>query len=60
MHRLQLIHRDIETSNLLFDDEANAKLCDLGFARQTDDDFMTRLGTAQYIAPEVFDDTYAT
>ena len=49
-----MIHRDIKLENLLFDDEANVKICDLGYARKMVDEQMTLLGTPQYIAPEIY------
>ena len=56
LHKRAIIHRDVKLDNLLFDDDANVKLCDWGFARfSNEEDFMTRLGTPAYIAPEIYD-----
>lgn len=54
--RQQVIHRDVKASNIMLDDEFNAKLGDFGLARLVDHhkDAATTLvaGTYGYIAPE--------
>ncbi len=56
-HREGVIHRDIKTDNILFDEHGNAVVCDFGIARalsnyaqQTGTDLV--VGTPQYFSPE--------
>jgi len=36
LHKLEIVHRDIKTDNVLLTAESVPKLCDFGFARQWD------------------------
>lgn len=56
-HREGVIHRDIKTDNILFDEHGNAVVCDFGIARalsnyaqQTGTNMV--VGTPQYFSPE--------
>lgn len=55
-HARGVLHRDVKPSNVLFDEEGNAKLADFGIARvgalSTLTEAGTILGTAAYISPE--------
>ncbi|HBP19486.1 MAG TPA: hypothetical protein DEA08_17065 [Planctomycetes bacterium] len=53
-----IVHRDIKPDNLLFDEEGDVKLADLGLSRQLDDGVHITtvgktLGTPLYISPEM-------
>ena len=55
-HAAGLIHRDIKPSNLMMTPDGDAKILDLGLARQEEDSGLTKtnvvLGTLDYASPE--------
>ena len=53
-----MAHRDLKLENILIDDNGYVKLIDFGLARSFEGDLsMTRCGTAQYMAPEIYEET---
>lgn len=58
LHKADVVHRDVRSSNVLVDEGGNAALTDFGFARATADTRITALdrpvGTLDYRAPELF------
>ena len=57
LHRLEIIHRDLKSGNVLLTAEDTAKLCDFGTARYfpRHDPTKERKGTYRWMAPEVID-----
>lgn len=57
LHREGVVHRDVKPANILLDPSGQAKLCDLGLARELDVPSEATasgdtLGTPRYMAPE--------
>jgi len=50
-----IIHRDLKSLNILLDENSNAKVADLGLARHYSRNMTDSLGTAAWLAPEVFE-----
>ena len=57
LHRVEIVHRDVKPSNVLFGDEDSALLTDFGLAKGRAYTLLTRpgqaMGTLDYMAPEL-------
>ena len=55
IHKHKVAHRDLKPENLLFDEENNLKICDLGLSNMLRDGatLRTSCGSPNYAAPEI-------
>lgn len=55
LHKFEppILHRDLKSLNVLIDGKFNAKLGDFGWTRQKADYMTNKIGTFQWMAPEV-------
>ena len=56
MHQMNILHRDIKSDNILCSTDGQIKIADLGFSvslTQQDAFRRTRMGTAQWVSPEI-------
>lgn len=52
MHDNNIIHRDLKPENIIVDEDGNAKLIDLGLARNVKDSIISKEGTPAFLPPE--------
>ena len=58
MHSKNVLHRDIKSDNILCSPEGQIKISDLGFSTSLSQEEAyrrTRMGTAQWVSPEIID-----
>lgn len=55
VHGKKVLHRDVKPANVFIDDGGTAKLGDFGTGVHVGDDSSERVGTAFYMAPEIFE-----
>ncbi len=54
VHDAGILHRDLKPSNILLPHGSGLKVCDFGLATLLQDQDMLSLGSARYMAPELF------
>ncbi len=59
-HARRVLHRDVKPANVFLTAERQAKLGDFGTGIFTSEDSQERVGTAFYMAPEIFEGAQAT
>ena len=57
-HDINICNRDIKLDNILLDINFNPKICDFGFAEINQKELKGRVGTTNYLAPEIFKSKY--
>jgi len=59
IHEAGVLHRDLKPSNILLPREGGVKICDFGLATLQAEQESLTIGTARYMAPELFTSTEA-
>lgn len=59
IHEANVLHRDLKPSNILLPRDGGVKVCDFGLATLVDEQEALTMGTARYMAPEMFTDADA-
>lgn len=59
-HEARVLHRDVKPANVFLDDRGRAKLGDFGTGTFLAEDSEDRVGTAFYMAPEIFEGSTST
>ena len=58
LHSKNIIYRDLKPENILIDKDGYIRLADFGISKVMDDQSLSHsiIGTAEYIAPEMFNE----
>ena len=54
IHAAGFCNYDVKLENLLIGDDGKIKICDFGLAEKSDKDMVAPMGTAGYMAPEMY------